>query len=71
MIENMVEQEQVLKVTDRCDRCGAQAFVLVEGTVSELLFCAHHYNKIMKDPVGVENLNKFAYRVIDEREFIR
>ena len=32
-----------LNATDRCDRCGAQAYVRVElagGT--ELLFCAHH-----------------------------
>ena len=32
-----------LTASDRCDRCGAQAYVrvtLVSG--SELLFCAHH-----------------------------
>ncbi|MDN5795125.1 MAG: hypothetical protein L0H79_05160 [Intrasporangium sp.] len=32
-----------LTATDRCDRCGAQAYVrarLVSG--GELLFCAHH-----------------------------
>jgi hypothetical protein len=32
-----------LSAVDRCDRCGAQAYVRVElagGT--ELLFCAHH-----------------------------
>lgn len=28
---------------DRCDRCGAQAYVRVElSTGGELLFCAHH-----------------------------
>ena len=28
---------------DRCDRCGAQAYVRVELTSGgELLFCAHH-----------------------------
>jgi len=32
-----------LKATDRCDRCGAQAYVRVELTSGgELLFCAHH-----------------------------
>ncbi|MFN2517670.1 MAG: hypothetical protein ABR604_01310 [Jatrophihabitantaceae bacterium] len=34
-----------LTATDRCDRCGAQAYVratLVSG--SELLFCAHHWH---------------------------
>jgi hypothetical protein len=32
-----------LNATDRCDRCGAQAYVRVELTGgTELLFCAHH-----------------------------
>lgn len=32
-----------LTALDRCDRCGAQAFVRVELTRGgELLFCAHH-----------------------------
>lgn len=29
-------------MTDRCDRCGAQAFVAALFAVGELLFCAHH-----------------------------
>ncbi len=28
--------------SDRCDRCGAQAFVRAVLTAGELLFCAHH-----------------------------
>ena len=32
-----------LNATDRCDRCGAQAYVRVElASGAELLFCAHH-----------------------------
>ncbi len=32
-----------LSAVDRCDRCGAQAYVRVElGGGPELLFCAHH-----------------------------
>ena len=32
-----------LTAADRCDRCGAQAYVRVELTSGgELLFCAHH-----------------------------
>ena len=27
---------------DRCDRCGAQAFLRAVLTTGELLFCAHH-----------------------------
>ncbi|HWJ11491.1 MAG TPA: hypothetical protein VNS46_19080 [Nocardioides sp.] len=32
-----------LTAEDRCDRCGAQAYLRVELTTGgELLFCAHH-----------------------------
>jgi hypothetical protein len=32
-----------LTAADRCDRCGAQAYVrVVLSSGSELLFCAHH-----------------------------
>ncbi len=31
-----------LAVADRCDRCGAQAFVRVVLVNGELLFCGHH-----------------------------
>ncbi len=32
-----------LTATDRCDRCGAQAYLRVElSSGGELLFCAHH-----------------------------
>ncbi|WP_460852926.1 DUF7455 domain-containing protein [Nocardioides montaniterrae] len=32
-----------LTAEDRCDRCGAQAYLRVElGTGGELLFCGHH-----------------------------
>ena len=32
-----------LTAADRCDRCGAQAYVRVLlGSGGELLFCAHH-----------------------------
>ena len=31
-----------LTALDRCDSCGAQAYVRVEMASGELLFCAHH-----------------------------
>ncbi|MCL3862186.1 hypothetical protein [Actinotalea sp. K2] len=31
-----------LTAADRCDRCGAQAYVRVVLANGELLFCAHH-----------------------------
>jgi len=35
-----------LTVSDRCDRCGAQAFVRVYlGEGNALQFCAHHYRE--------------------------
>lgn len=34
-----------LTALDRCDRCGAQAYVrIVLGSGSELLFCGHHWH---------------------------
>jgi hypothetical protein len=37
-----------LKLQDRCDRCGAQAFVRThiphgDERVTELIFCVHHF----------------------------
>ncbi|NCD18650.1 MAG: hypothetical protein EOL89_01500 [Actinobacteria bacterium] len=34
-----------LTAQDRCDACGAQAYVRVELAAGELLFCAHHARK--------------------------
>ena len=43
MTDNVVLEATPLTAVDRCDRCGAQAYVratLLSG--GELLFCAHH-----------------------------
>ena len=43
MSEQVVLETTPLAAVDRCDRCGAQAYVravLLSG--NELLFCAHH-----------------------------
>ncbi|MFT4220324.1 MAG: hypothetical protein QM611_07395 [Microbacterium sp.] len=34
-----------LTAVDRCDSCGAQAYIAAEVNGSELLFCAHHGRK--------------------------
>ena len=35
-----------LTAVDRCDRCGAQAYVrVVLHSSQDLLFCAHHYRQ--------------------------
>ena len=41
---NATLESRELNATDRCDACGAQAYVrvILESTGGELLFCAHH-----------------------------
>ena len=39
----MTDQNNTMTAHDRCDACGAQAYVRVTLTSGgELLFCAHH-----------------------------
>jgi hypothetical protein len=57
-----------LKIADRCDRCGAQAFVVVQLTSDDstaLMFCGHHY---AKHEAALHTLDPFAVR--DERHRI-
>ena len=50
-----------LTALDRCDRCGAQAYLRVElQTGGELLFCAHHARE------HGDKLREIAVTVIDE-----
>ena len=42
-----------LTAADRCDRCGARAYVRVELAVGELFFCAHHGRKHAEALAGV------------------
>lgn len=60
-------QESILKVADRCDKCGAQAFVLVKGSTGDLMFCGHHYEKIMNNPDAYTKMMSFMLEIIDER----
>lgn len=62
------EKEYVLKIADRCDRCSAQAFVLVKGSSGDLMFCGHHYEKIMNNPDAYTKMMSFMLEVIDERD---
>ena len=65
-----VEKKQwMLNANDRCDSgCNAQAYVYVKGLDGDLLFCAHHYEKIMSNPSGYEKMMGFAIEIVDERE---
>lgn len=68
MIVDQEEQVWLLDATDRCDRCAAQAYVKVIGKTGELLFCSHHYNKVVDNAVGYDNIMKFMVEIIDERK---
>lgn len=61
-------KEWKLKATDRCDKCNAQAYVVIKGSTGELLFCNHHYEKIMNNPDSYTKMMAFMLEVIDERE---
>jgi hypothetical protein len=68
LTEEVVEKEWMLKATDRCDSCSSEALVKVTGLSGDLMFCGHHYNKIMNNAVGYEKMMSFAITVVDERE---
>jgi hypothetical protein len=66
--EEVVQKEWVLKATDRCDNCAAEALVKVTGLNGDLMFCGHHYNKIMDNPDGYAKMMAFMLTIIDERD---
>jgi len=68
LTEEVIEKEWILKPTDRCDSCSSEALVNVTGLSGDLMFCGHHYNKIMNNAVGYEKMMSFALTVVDERE---
>jgi hypothetical protein len=54
-----------LSAADRCDRCGAQAYVRVTLTSGgELLFCAHHGRE------HGEKLKSIAITIHDETDLL-
>ena len=50
------ELDYTLTALDRCDSCGAQAYIKVTLASGELLFCAHHGAKF-KDKLLPTALN--------------
>lgn len=66
--EEEVVKEWTLKASDRCDSCAAEALVKVTGLSGELMFCGHHYNKIMDNAEGYKKMMSFALTVVDERD---
>lgn len=68
MIKDEVKQEWQLSPKDRCDKCNSEALVQITGLNGDLMFCGHHYNKIMNNPEGYKNMMSFAITLIDERD---
>ena len=65
MTEQLIDtpaKEWQLTAMDRCDYCGAQAYVRVTGVTGSLDFCGHHYNRHQ------DKLTSFAFETIDERD---
>ena len=63
MTEQVILESTPLNALDRCDRCGAQAYVratLLNG--GELMFCAHHGKEY------AEKLKAVAAAIQDESE---
>lgn len=66
--EKPVTKEWLLKATDRCDSCKAEALVEVTGLDGSLMFCGHHYNSIINDKDGYEKMMSFMISIVDERD---
>ena len=61
MTTAVASSASALTASDRCDRCGAQAYLRVElGKGAELLFCAHHARE------HGDKLRQIAVNVHDE-----
>ncbi|GAA1377629.1 hypothetical protein GCM10009638_17840 [Luteococcus sanguinis] len=56
-----VMEDRTLDASDRCDRCGAQAYLrVVMSSGGELLFCAHHAR------AHSDKLKQVALKIQDE-----
>ena len=63
MTEQVILESTPLNALDRCDRCGAQAYVravLLNG--GELLFCGHHGKEY------AEKLKSVSLKIQDETD---
>lgn len=67
-IQNSIKSDWALNANDRCDRCSAQAYVKVKGSTGDLMFCGHHYDKIMNNPDAYTKMMSFMLEILDERD---
>lgn len=66
--EREPEKQWILTALDRCDSCSAQAYIQIKGSTGDLMFCSHHYDKIMNDPDAYTKIMAFMLEILDERE---
>jgi hypothetical protein len=66
--EQVVNKEWVLSAIDRCDSCAAEALVKITGLPGDLMFCGHHYNKIIDNKEGYDKMMSFMINIVDERD---
>ena len=68
--ENEVELDSAFQLSalDRCDSCGAQAYVRATMSTGDLLFCAHHAAQF-KDKLSATALewHDESYRLLGEQ----
>jgi len=64
------KKEWQIQISDKCDRCNAQAYVMIKGSTGSLLFCGHHYEGIMNNPDAYNKMMSFMLEIIDEREHL-
>lgn len=62
-LDDEIVPSNVLTNADRCDQCGAQAFIWVNmpNSKSGLLYCIHHFNR------NEAKLREVAIDFVDER----
>jgi len=62
-IETVESTDKSLNANDRCDACGAQAYIRVGLSTGELLFCSHHGNA---NKAKLEPISKFWHDESDK-----
>ena len=58
LVDLPVNTNAAITTSDRCDRCGAQAYVRATLVSGELYFCGHHGRELSRELVA-SSLNVF------------
>lgn len=66
-VDDLLVPTHQLTAADRCDACGAQAYVRVTVSGTELLFCAHHAKRHHEKLSAVaENWHDESARLLED-----